>query len=127
MRRAAFWVGLMLAVATLGLLRILTQEQGLQFLSAILAAAAAVYIGAALSHPEKPGVVLETAMGVVFVGLALAGLWMSSAALAAGYFAHGGWDFLHHRRYLSADAGESFPVLCWAYDWVMGVAILWLF
>ena len=115
---------LILVLLTVVLLQILPGEQALDFLAAVLVAAGAVYIGAALAGDDNSTLALEVTAGVAFIGVALLGLWYAVAILAWGYFAHGAWDFLHHRGIAGANAGKTFPVLCWVYDRTIAVVIL---
>lgn len=117
---------LILVLLTVVLLQVLPGEQALDLLSAVLVAAAAVYIGAALAGDDHSTLALELTAGVAFIAVALLGRWYAAAILAWGYFAHGAWDILHHRGIAGADAGRIFPVLCWVYDWAIAVVIvLW--
>ena len=116
--------GLILVLLTVILIQILPGEQALDLLTAILVGAGAIYIGAALAGNDNSTLALETTAGLAFIGVALLGRWYASAILAWGYFAHGAWDFLHHRGIAGAKAGRTFPVLCWVYDWAIAVVIL---
>ncbi|MEE8041742.1 MAG: DUF6010 family protein [Pseudomonadales bacterium] len=115
---------LILVLFTVVLLQVLPGEQALDFLAAVLVAAGAVYIGAALAGDDNSTLALEVIAGVAFIAVALLGRWYAVGILAWGYFAHGAWDFLHHRGIAGANAGKTFPVLCWVYDWTIAVVIL---
>jgi len=123
-RRPGVTGALALTALTLVVLQVLPREQGLDFLTAILVAAAAVYVGAALAARDPSVLALETIAGAAFISVALFGRWYASAVLAWGFLAHGVWDILHHRGIAGADAGKTFPVLCWVYDWILAVVIL---
>jgi hypothetical protein len=116
--------GLVLVLFTVILLQILPGEQALDLLTAILVGAAAVYVGAALAGDDNSTLALETTAGIAFIAVALLGRWYAVAILAWGYFAHGAWDFIHHRSIAGANAGRTFPVLCWVYDWAIALVIL---
>jgi len=115
---------LVLVLLTVLLLQILPGEQALDFLTAVLVAAGAVYVGAALAGNDNSTLALEVIAGVAFIAVALLGRWYAAGILAWGFFAHGAWDFLHHRGIAGANAGKIFPVLCWVYDWTIAVVIL---
>ena len=117
-------LGLAAAVVVCVVVSQLPSRHGLEFFALFLAATAAVYIGSALSAGRRGVIFLETVIGLAIFATALAGLWYSSALLAVGYVAHGAWDFFHHPHRAGAEAGKSFPPLCWAYDWVVGAFIL---
>jgi len=115
---------LILVLLTVILLQVLPRGQALDFLTVVLVAAGAVYIGAALASDDNSTLALEVIAGVAFIAVALLGRWYAVAILAWGYVAHGAWDFLHHRGIAGANAGKTFPVLCWVYDWTIAVVIL---
>jgi hypothetical protein len=115
---------LVLVLMTVILVQVLPRAQGLDLLTAILVAAGAIYIGAALAGDDSSTLALETTAGVAFIAVALLGRWYASGILAWAYFAHGAWDFLHHRGIAGAKAGKVFPVLCWVYDWAIALVIL---
>lgn len=115
---------LALVAVTLAILQVLPGERALDFLTVVLAAASAVYLGAALAGNDKSTLALETTAGIAFIALALVGRWYAITMLAWAYFAHGLWDLLHHRRIAGAKAGRTFPVLCCIYDWVIAVVIV---
>ena len=101
-------------------------RRSLEFFAAVLAATSSVYLGAALADGRTSLIFLESVAYLPVFALALAGLWRSSPAfLAAGYVAHGAWDFFHHPLRLGASGGERFPDLCVAYDVVVGLFILY--
>ena len=115
---------LALGALTLAIIQVLSEQQALDFLTAILVAAASVYIGAALAADNRSTLALETTLGVAFIIVALVGRWYDSSVLAWGYLAHGAWDILHHRKIAGANTGKIYPVLCWVYDWIIAAVIL---
>jgi hypothetical protein len=115
---------LVLGALTLVIIQVLSEQQALDFLTAILVAAASVYIGAALAGDNRSTLALETTAGLAFIAVALVGRWYASGILAWGYLAHGAWDILHHRKIAGANTGETYPVLCWVYDWIIAAVIL---
>jgi chromate transport protein ChrA len=116
--------GVVLAAVTWAVLARVPGRRGVEFLVALLAAAAAVYLGAALRDGREKLIALETAAFAVVFALAMAGLWVTPKLLALGYFVHGAWDFLHHSAGRGADVGTTFPPLCLTYDWIVAVFIL---
>ena len=46
------------------------------------------------------------------------------ALLAAGYFAHGGWDVLHHLGALPTLLPEWYVPFCLGYDGIVGAYLL---
>ncbi len=117
-------IGLAAAVVVCVVVSQLPLRHGLEFFALFLGATATVYVGSALSDGRRGVIFLETAVGLAIFATALAGLWYSSALLAVGYVAHGAWDFFHHPHRAGAEAGKSFPPLCWVFDWVVAAFIL---
>jgi hypothetical protein len=70
--------------------------------------------------------VVESAVAVVFAGLALAGfkstLWLVVAALAA----HGIFDLAHPHIYANPGVPVWWPSFCLAYDVVAAAYLAWL-
>ena len=122
--RNALLVGSALAGVTLLLLWALPTQHGIALLAVILAAAAAVYAGAALAESHKAVLLLETSVFVIVALIAVLGLWYSPLFLAVGYVGHGVWDALHHPHRIGAQAGAWFPPFCMAYDPIVGAFIL---
>ncbi len=120
-------IGLVLALVTCLVVVQLPLRQRMDFLTALLAATAVIYIGSALSDGRRGIIFLESVVGLAVFAMALGGLWYSSALLAIGHVAHGVWDFLHHPLRVGAQAGERFPSICLVYDWAVGVFILYPF
>ena len=120
-------LGILLAVITGVAAALLGRPRGPELLAAILVAAAAVYPGAALALGERGTIALESVLFLVFTAVALLGLWYSLTLPAVGYFAHGGWDLLHHPHRAGARAGKFFPPFCLVYDVLVGLLILGLY
>ena len=120
-------IGLVAAVVVcLGLTQFPSQF-AVEFLAAFLALTACVYFGSALSTGQAGTLVLETVVGLAVFAMALAGLWLSTGWVAAGYFVHGGWDVLHHPHRIGAKVIEWFPPVCLVFDWIVGAFILFRF
>lgn len=115
--------GVALAVVTAGVALRLSPNAALELLAVILAAAGAVYVGAALASGEARLVRLETAVFAFVFALALVGLWASATVLALGYLVHGLWDLVHHPRRAGAPAGAWYPPFCLVYDVLVGAFI----
>src|SRR5262245_858801 len=70
--------------------------------------------------------ILEAAVGALFVAMAIAGfkssLWLVVVALAA----HGIFDFLHPRLYANPGVPVWWPAFCGAYDVAAAAFLAWL-
>ena len=117
-------IGVAAAVLTGILVRLLSRQRAADFYTAFMAATASIYVGTALAHGDVRVLVLESAIAVVLFNVALAGLWRSLTFTALAFFLHGCWDLLHSWKAMGANAGQSFPVLCIAYDWVIAAFVL---
>jgi len=116
-----FWLGVGAAASLLTgiLVRQFSRQRAADFYTAFMAATAFIYVGASLGRGDLRVLVMETVIAVVLFNLTLAGLWRSLAFTAIAFILHGAWDLLHLLRGWGAEAGESFPALCIAYDWVI--------
>ncbi len=113
-------VGVVMTAPVLGLLWYLSRERALDFLAMQLGAIAAVYIGSSLAAGGVPVLSVEIIGLTAFIAVALFGRWGSPALLAAGYFGHGAWDFLHHLGAISTFLPDWYAPFCLAYDFVVG-------
>jgi hypothetical protein len=87
---------------------------------------ASLYAFFAVAGGSTQVLVIEAAVGAVFIGLAIAGfkssLWLVVAALAA----HGIFDFGHSYLYANPGVPAWWPSFCLAYDVVAAVYLGWL-
>jgi hypothetical protein len=97
----------------------------LAFHAVTLAVIGAIYVGFAFSDGRVPIVILELSVGTAFVVLALLGLWLAPAFVAAGLVLHGFWDLAHRPRGITTKIPGWYPPFCAAYDFVFaGVFVL---
>ncbi len=119
----AIIVGAVVAAPVLVLVSVLSRERGLDLLAVQLAAIAAVYVGSSLADGRVSLVAPETIVAFVFFACSLFGRWASPAILAAGYFAHGAWDAVHHLGAISTLLPNWYAPFCLGYDGVVGLFI----
>jgi hypothetical protein len=94
-----------------------------EFLAALLALAAGVYVGfASESGPRERRVQWAAALG--FTAAGLAGAWLWPPLLAGAWAAHGGWDLRHHRGGRPLRVAAGYPSLCLAFDLVVAGFVL---
>lgn len=99
-------------------------EHQLELFALFLALTACVYGGAALTPAgARFGKVEFPFVALVFV-TAVLGLLISPVWIAVGYFAHGGWDLLHHQHRIATPVVAWFPPLCAVFDAVVGGFVL---
>ena len=89
----------------------------------LLVLAASIYLGSALSQPDRHTLMREAVAAAAFIGLALAGRWTGPRFLIVGYLAHGLWDALHGIRAIHVPLKTWWPPFCLCYDWVVAVLI----
>ncbi len=89
-----------------------------------LALTSAVYGGAALTPAGARHARVELPFVMVVFACSVAGLVVSPVWVAAGYFLHGGWDFLHHKHHVKTPVAKWFPPLCAVFDGVVGMSVL---
>jgi hypothetical protein len=122
----SFAIGVLLALGV----GVLTTSFGLHRDRALYPAAMMVialyYVLFAVMGDSTQVLVIESAVALVFVGLALAGfkttLWVVVAALAA----HGIFDLVHPHVYANRGVPAWWPSFCIAYDVVAAGYLAWL-
>ncbi len=122
---AAAVAGVILAAATLVIPILLEDRAAFGFLAILLAMIAAVYLGFALADGRARTFAIECAGIVLFAGVATIALVTEEpVVLALGYFGHGLWDAVHHRRGLDTAMPWWYVPACLGYDAVIGVYVL---
>ncbi len=123
-------IGIILAAVTIAITLMLTKANALQYLTAWLIGIAAVYIGFTFSNAgRKQDIVIEMANIAMYIGLLLLSMWITPYFIVAGYFWHGIWDAIHHKKInlIQTKVPEWYIYGCILYDWVIGFFILvWL-
>ena len=117
-------IGLFLGFVTLIGLALFTQQKMIEFLTVLLAVIAAVYIGFAIVDSRKLVKWMEIGTAVLFILVALAGLWFNPWLLVLGYIGHGLWDWLHHADHIDTQVASWYPPLCAIYDFVVGIGLI---
>ena len=122
----SFAIGVLLAL----IVGVLATSSGLDrdraLYPAVMIVIAAYYALFAVIGGSTQVLVVESAVAVVFAGLALAGfkstLWLVVAALAA----HGIFDLAHPHIYANPGVPVWWPSFCLAYDVVAAAYLAWL-
>ena len=89
----------------------------------LLVLTASIYLGSALSQPDRHTLMREAAAAAAFIVLALVGHWTAPRFLIVGYLAYGLWDALHGMRAIRVPLKAWWPPFCLCYDWVVAVLI----
>lgn len=96
------------------------------FYPTVMIVIAALYSLFAAMGASTPALLRESAVGVVFIGVAVAGfkrsLWLVALALAA----HGIFDLVHGRVISNPGVPLWWPEFCGAYDVVAAAYLAWL-
>jgi len=126
MRLSPITAGVGLALLTIGGASALPKPYAHDTLTLLLVAIAAIYVGFAVSDGRPQAIVTQSAVALIFVFIGVISLQGTPFLLAVGYFAHGLWDWLHHRRYLDTHVVTWWPPFCVIYDWIVaGFILLW--
>jgi len=116
--------GIGFAAIAIGLSQALGRDRGRAFLALLLAAAAAVYVGATLG--DQPGsATVATGAFAVFGALALLGM-EDVRLLVVGWLAHGAWDLLHVIGLLDSGAPYWYEVGCLIADPLIAAYLFFL-
>ncbi|HEY9207288.1 MAG TPA: DUF6010 family protein [Candidatus Methanoperedens sp.] len=123
-------IGVILAAVTITIALMLPKAIALQFFMVLLMGIAAVYIGFTFSNAgRKQDIIIEMANIAMYIILVLLSLSVTPYLLVAGYFWHGLWDAIHHKKInlIQIKVPEWYIYGCVLYDWVIGFFILaWL-
>ncbi len=129
-KNLGFTIGIILAAVTIAITLVLPKTIALQFLIVLLMGIAAVYIGFTFSNAgRKQDIIIEMANIAMYIVLVLLSLSITPYLLVAGYFWHGLWDAIHHKKInlVQTKVPEWYIYGCILYDWVVGIFILaWL-
>ena len=116
----AIFGGVTLIIPTL-----LSRDTAFGLLAILLGMIASVYLGYALGDGRLRAFQVEYVGMVAFAALATIALARGSAVLLAlGYFSHGLWDLLHHRRGVDTRMPWWYVPLCLSYDTVVAIYVL---
>ncbi len=113
-------LGVVLALATIGLSRLLSITQTRRLFAVLLGAAAGIYVGDALSTGGT-SLAVQIAAFTAFVILAIL---KSPWVLGAAWILHGGWDLLHLLEAIPTLLPVYYQVACLAADLVWGAFLL---
>lgn len=129
-RTLGLTIGVILAAVTIAITSVLPKAIALQFLMVLIMGIAAVYIGFTFSNAGRnQDIIIEMANIAMYIVLVLLSLSITPYFLVAGYFWHGLWDAIHHKRInlVQTKVPEWYIYGCILYDWVVGIFILaWL-
>lgn len=119
-------VGVLLAVLSILLHRLLNMEQQMELLSSIMVLIGSVYFGFAFKARKKVTRFIEISTAVIFVSMGMLGLWISPWILFVALLLHGIWDLLHHNSGILAKVPQWYLPLCATYDWLMAAYLFYL-
>jgi hypothetical protein len=119
-------IGVVLAVGVGIFATVVGLDRDRALYPAILIVIAALYDLFAVMGGSNQALAIESAAGVVFVGLAVAGfrstLWFAVAGLAG----HGVFDFFHGYFVQNPGVPVWWPMFCLAYDVTAAAYLAWL-
>lgn len=113
-----------LAASFIGATHIFLGAHQLKLFCLFLALTSAVYGGAVLTPAGAKYSQIELPFVIVVFSCSVAGLVFSPIWVSAGYFLHGVWDMLHHRKHVKTPIVKWFPPLCAVFDGVVGAFVL---
>ena len=122
----ALLVGILLALAVGLFATRVGLDRERAFYPTVMLVIAALYSLFAVMGSSMHALIVESAIGVVFCMLAVAGfkssLWIVVAALAA----HGAFDLIHGKVITNPGVPVFWPRFCFAYDVVAAGYLAWL-
>ena len=119
-------IGVLLA-ASVGLFAtVVGLDRDRAFYPTVMIVIAALYALFAVIGASTQALLLESAVGIAFIAVAVAGfkrsLWLVAAALAA----HGVFDFVHASLIPNPGVPPWWPGFCLGYDVMAGAWLAWL-
>ena len=120
-------IGIILVAVTTAITSALPKANALQFLTVLLMGIATVYLGFTFSNAgRKQDIIIEIANVTLYIVLVLLSIVITPYFLVAGYFWHGIWDAVHHKKVnlVQTKVPEWYIYGCILYDWVIGIFIL---
>jgi len=103
------------------------QSEALNGLALFLALTACIYPGALLAQPARRTLVAaELAVCIAVFAAAWLGIAHHPLWLAAGYLAHGVWDWGHHAGHIATRTARWFPPACGVFDVAVAAYAAWL-
>jgi len=119
-------VGFVLALGVGGMCTLCGLDRDRALYPAVMIVIAMYYVLFALIGGSTQVLIVESAVAIGFVGLALVGfrftLWLVVVALAA----HGVFDWVHPHIYANRGVPAWWPSFCIAYDVVAAAYLAWL-
>ena len=119
-------VGVVLALLVGGSFTFFGLDRDRALYPVVMIAIASYYVLFAVMGGSIQVLIIEMAVAVVFLGLALAGfkstLWLVVTALAA----HGVFDLVHPHLYANPGVPIWWPAFCLAYDVAAAAYLAWL-
>ncbi len=118
--------GLFFAIITIAFISIFPKQEGLVLAAIVLACIGAIYLGFAIGEGKLRELLVQGAFIIFIFATLLIGLLFNPFFLAAGYFAHGFWDLIHHSRFriVNTKVPELYIHACMLYDWTVGAFIV---
>lgn len=112
--------GAALALITIGISLYIPEDIFYPFFALLLTFAAGVYAGFAIVDKDHyQEYKLQVLFSLIFIALAVLGIWKLPLLIAVGWAIHGLWDLLHHLRQLKTETGRSYPLFCLSYDFIV--------
>ena len=119
----ALFIGIGLALAVSAFARVVGLDRDRAFYPTVLAVIAVLYDLFAVMGGSTRALLLEMAVGCVFLAAVVVGFRRHLGIVAAGLFAHGVYDFVHPLLFANPGVPAFWPAFCAGYD-VMAAA--WL-
>lgn len=122
-----FTIGIILVSVTIAISLALPKANALQYLTVLLMGIATVYLGFTFSNAgRKQDIIIEMVNITMYIVLVLLSIVITPYFLVAGYFWHGVWDIIHHKKVnlVQTKVPEWYIYGCILYDWVIGIFIL---
>lgn len=125
--RAALLFGVGAGIATILLFIVLPRSYTLDIIPLLLTLIASVYLGFAVIDGRQREIIIEVTVALMFIVVALLGMWLSPYLWLVGYIGHGIWDIAHSKKGIQTNVPAWYKPFCMIYDWMIALFLLfWL-
>lgn len=119
-------VGIVLALVVGGVATFIGLDRDRAMYPVVMLVIAAYYVLFAVMGGSIQVVIVESAIALVFIGVALAGFKSTLWLVVVGLAVHGVFDLLHPHLYANPGVPVWWPSFCLAYDLVAAAYLAWL-
>jgi hypothetical protein len=121
----AYFIGVLWSAQYLSALHFVALNLAKKLLVVTMWFVVSIFLFTQIIGQEIQGILLESGVLIVQVGLIYAAKKYDFRFLALAFFLHGCWDFFHILNQETIHKPVIYSQICVPYDWLMAIYILW--